>query len=270
MNESRKILNQLKSGYLKTGLLLAACKLKLPQLVPKENGISIEEIVKTLKIPDAHRFFRFVKSLVASQIFKLEIKEPFEKSIISHNEVSSLLLEDISSILYLDTHYKAFSKVKESLLDPKGRSGFYHFSGETIWEYFQKNDEQRRHFDSAMTNMSLQFVQTVQKDQDILKFFENKVVVDVGGGKGLIFHLIFNKIGHVLLGLLEVCKESKGIVFDVKSVVEHGKEYVQKEYKNEDVKQRISFVDGDFFKERSIPEGDVYFLRHIIHGIFFI
>lgn len=75
------------------------------------------------------------------------------------------------------------------------------------------------------------------------------VVADIAGGLGTVLNLVLQKMPH-----------SRGILFDMPSVIAQAK--LQPLWAP-DVAERVGYVAGDMFE--SVPEADLYIMRWIIH-----
>jgi len=76
-------------------------------------------------------------------------------------------------------------------------------------------------------------------------FSKHKIVVDVGAGDGFLLEQILRKYPDL-----------KGIFFEQPPVCEAHKQ-------SRDLVDRYTLIGGDFFK--SVPQGDAYILKHILH-----
>jgi hypothetical protein len=108
-----------------------------------------------------------------------------------------------------------------------------------IWAYYDKHPEAARLFDQAMTAKSFAMIPALVAAYDFSRF---SVIADIAGGRG-----------HVLSGVLEAHKNTKGILFDLPQVVA-------------DVKpsDRLSVQPGSFFDD-PLPAADAYILSNILH-----
>jgi len=132
-------------------------------------------------------------------------------------------------------------------------TSFSLYHKQSVFDYFGKNEKSHNMFNDFMVLFSKS--EQVQVD----KFFENELrkdvpkldsskIVDVGAG-----------YGHVMEAVLQQCpnlRRNKPVVFDLPQVIDNVKE------KNDN----LEYVKGDIFNVDTIPEADVYFMKHILHG----
>jgi hypothetical protein len=110
---------------------------------------------------------------------------------------------------------------------------------EGIWGYYDKHPQDARLFDEAMTAKSLAMIPALVAACDFSRF---SVVADVAGG-----------LGHVLSGVLEANKKTRGILFDLPQVVAPVA-----------ASERMSVQAGSFFDD-PLPVADAYILSNILH-----
>jgi C-methyltransferase len=119
----------------------------------------------------------------------------------------------------------------------RGKSGF---------DYFAEQPELAELFNQTMTSVSEMTDSTVVAGYD---FSAYPTIVDVGGGHG-----------PLLAAVLAAAPASKGILYDLPSVVEDAPNLLR----NHGVADRVRIADGSFFD--SVPSGgDAYILKNIIH-----
>ena len=104
--------------------------------------------------------------------------------------------------------------------------------------------ELARPFDGAMTSSSRKDAREIADTVDLSR---HELIVDVGGGQGLL-----------LTEILRVHPGTRGILFDQPHVIERA-------VLDPDVVARITCIGGDFF--RTIPPGaDAYLFKTVLHG----
>jgi hypothetical protein len=126
-----------------------------------------------------------------------------------------------------------------------GKTAFDHLFGMGIFDYLGEHPEQARIFDLAMVGVhGLESAAMC----DAYDFSAFATLVDVGGGNG-------STLGVVL----QRTPKLTGVLFDLPHVVERARANLE----SAGVAGRCRTVGGSFFD--SIPGGDAYLLRHIIH-----
>lgn len=119
--------------------------------------------------------------------------------------------------------------------------------GLDFWDFLDANPTEMETFAEAMRSNSLASQQGVLERADLSRF---GTVVDVGGG-----------FGHLALALLEKYPALRAVVLDMARLVPMATARLAEVPTG--VRERISFVGGDMFA--SVPAGDAYVLKHIIH-----
>lgn len=122
-----------------------------------------------------------------------------------------------------------------------------HFNSE-FFPYAQKNPDVADEFNAAMTSLSSLSDYAIAHIYD---FSSARKIVDVGGGKG-----------SLLLSILNSNPNIQGILFDLPKAIDAAKQRISLER----LEQRCMAISGDFFE--NVPEGgDVYIIKHVLHGI---
>jgi hypothetical protein len=126
-----------------------------------------------------------------------------------------------------------------------GRQAFDLVHGTSIFEFFEKNQEEARIFDSAMTTLSMMDGPAVVS---AYPFDGISSIVDIAGGVGLLLAMI-----------LEAHPKMRGTLYDLPHVIEHAKDGPL-----QNMLDRCAFASGDMFE--CVPAGaDAYIMKHIIH-----
>ncbi|GAA2333890.1 methyltransferase [Streptomyces cuspidosporus] len=141
-------------------------------------------------------------------------------------------------------HWDPWSLAPEAVR--KGGETFSDHHGLPYYEYIDRHPEEGDLFDHAMTAMAAQAQLLAVPLHD---FGKHKVVVDVGGGAGV-----------VLSNLLETHAGLRGVLFDRERVVDNAKGLLTEA----GFADRVEFVPGDMFA--SVPGGgDCYLLSMVLN-----
>ncbi|XP_042509377.1 caffeic acid 3-O-methyltransferase-like [Macadamia integrifolia] len=133
---------------------------------------------------------------------------------------------------------KSWYHLKESILEG-GERPFYKAHGESAHDYVLKDPKLKEVLGSLLLEYNIPFM---KKFLDTYKGFEGlQVLVDVGGGVGLVLSMIISKYPSI-----------KGINLDLPHVIERAPTY-----------SGVEHVRGDLFA--SIPKGDAIFMKSIMH-----
>lgn len=131
------------------------------------------------------------------------------------------------------------------LLDSK--SAFDRVHGETVWEWFERHDDEREMFAHAMMGVTVGDAPFVA---DLYPFGEVKRLCDVGGGRGTLLSellLRFPHLGRVLV--------------DGAGVIESARELLHAR----GVLDRAELVAGSFFDTDLPRHCDAYALKNVLH-----
>jgi hypothetical protein len=139
--------------------------------------------------------------------------------------------------------WKVWSGFAEAL--QTGRSQATAQLGMEYWEYCNEHPEELLAFGEAMKANSHRSTLGLMDNVD---FSTAKQVVDVAGG-----------FGHLTIALLERYPSLRGIVIDLPKIVP----LAEQQAIDPGIRERLEFRGGDMF--HSVPAGDVYVMKHIIH-----
>jgi hypothetical protein len=126
-----------------------------------------------------------------------------------------------------------------------GATAFERENGAAWVDYYAAHPESGVPFYRAMGELSQAVADAVT---EVYEFCGAHTVVDVGGAHGALLAAILNAEPH-----------ARGIVFDLPAVIEGARERIAAA----GLTDRCTAEGGDFF--RSVPAGDVYVLKHILH-----
>jgi hypothetical protein len=127
-----------------------------------------------------------------------------------------------------------------------GKSAWHKVTGQTSFEYFAANPEQRAVFNDAMSEHTRTVAAVFTGGYDFGAF---ATLVDLGGGNGTL-----------ISALLRAVPTMRGILLDTAD----GLEDAPKVLAQEGVTDRCELVTGDFFTE--VPAGaDAYVIKSVIH-----
>jgi hypothetical protein len=112
------------------------------------------------------------------------------------------------------------------------------------WDYYAAHPEQGADFSRAMAAMSLLSIFPVLGSYD---FSGLSTIADVGGA-----------FGALLVGILRLQPNARGILFDLPRVVEGAGPVLG------DVDSRVERVGGDFLSQ-PLPAADLFLLKHVLH-----
>jgi hypothetical protein len=141
--------------------------------------------------------------------------------------------------------FSSFAGLKHSL--QTGEPAFPVVHGCAPYQYFGSHPEDRQAFAEAMGDWNRQLAASVLSVRDLSAA---RLLVDVGGS-----------FGYLLADLLARCPGSRGVLFDLPSIADAGRERMAAL----GLAKRCQVVGGDFFE--SVPAGgDVYLMSWILHN----
>jgi hypothetical protein len=127
-----------------------------------------------------------------------------------------------------------------------GEAGFDTAHGMKLFDFLARHQENAGMFDATMAERTLAFAPSVAADYD---FSPMRIVVDVGGGQGILLAAILRRHPHL-----------HGVLFEMPTVVARAEQML----KASDVADRCEVVAGDFFER--VPAGaDGYLLANVLH-----
>ncbi|GAC1446082.1 MAG: methyltransferase [Chloroflexota bacterium] len=126
-----------------------------------------------------------------------------------------------------------------------GETAFDRVHGVGLFDYYREHPAQAADFNAAMNSNTAHSVSEISKVYD---FSGIKLLVDVGGGHGLLLSSLLQHYPHM-----------HGVLFDLPAVVSDAGQRLEEA----GVANRCDVAGGNFFE--SVPPGDAYILRQIIH-----
>jgi len=140
-------------------------------------------------------------------------------------------------------HYSAWEQLLYCV--KTGAIAFDHIFGVSRWQYNAEHPEHASAFDEAIASFNSLIANAVVNSYD---FASCGTVVDVGGGNG-----------SLLATILKANPTLRGVLADLPHVLDGAQRWLT----TENVVERCEVVGIDFF--RSVPEGDTYLLKWIVH-----
>jgi len=238
----RQVLLEKIAGEWVTHCIYAATELGVAEQL--EGGpLSIDALAKKTGTK-TDLLYRLMGTLASNGIF-----EEREGKVFANNEASALLSPNHARSLYdITLFYKEVISSNWSELGNTLKTGTPAFElkqGMPVFAYFKENAAAGKRFNAGMRDKSASVIDSVLTSYDMGSV---KELYDIGGGKG-----------HFAFAALKKYPGLKATIFEVPKVVEAACAGVP-----EGLSKRVSFAEGDFFKE--IPQGgDVYLLKSVIH-----
>jgi ubiquinone/menaquinone biosynthesis C-methylase UbiE len=233
---------RLVSGFRVFQMVVAACRLKLPDLVAAGPKSADELAASTGTHEPSLR--RMLRGLAAWSFFFEQADRRFAATPISDTFRSDKPGLRNMTIMQSEEAYQAWADLMYTL--QTGNPAFEHVFGKNRWEQLAGDPEAGAMFNAAMVELSSRVAQSFI---DAYDFRDARTVVDVGGGNGAL-----------LIAVLRSKPEIRGILFDLAQGLAGAKEKLEAA----GVADRVTLDEGSFFEE--LPSGgDVYLLKSIIH-----
>jgi len=234
---------QLITGFWTSCCIYSAAKLDLADHL--KDGPKTPEQLAEITHSDSLSLYRIMRALASVGIFKEIHSRQFELT-----PLGCTLQSDVPgsmkamAIAQLGDHYNAWGNLIYSI--KTGNIAFDKVEGMSVWKYYETHPDEGLNFMKAMSGVTGAAIVNVLPCYDFSGF---KTIVDVGGGKGAL-----------LIGVLNLAPQAKGIVFDEEYVVDETK----KELEQKGFDKRCRTEAGSFFE--FIPAGaDAYLMKMILH-----
>jgi hypothetical protein len=240
--DARQQAQRLVSGFRGYQLLVAACKLKLPDLLAA-GPMTVEQLAAaTGTHPPSLR--RMLRGLAAWDVLVEYAGGRFAATPLSDMFRSDQPGLRNTAIMLSEEGYAVWGELAEVV--KTGRPAYERVFGKPRWEHLAENPEMAAQFNAAMVEVSDRVGAAFVAAYD---FGTARTVVDVGGGNGAL-----------LAAVLRAHPDMQGVLFDQAAGLAGARERMQ----TSDLHDRVTFVEGSFFD--SVPAGgDVYLLKSIVH-----
>lgn len=224
--------------------IYVAADLGIADLV-NEKPMSAEELAEKTSTHSAS-LYRVLRMLAGIGFFaegsdgKFEMT-PLAALLLKDNQNS---MRDFALMMGNDWSWQTVKNLRHSV--ETGKMAHEKSFGKTLWEYFEEDTEVGGIFNRAMTSNSLAAVRPIVEGYDFSSFGK---IADIAGGHGIL-----------LSGILKANPNTRGMLFDIPSVIAGSGEF----FETAGVENRVEKVSGDFFE--GVPAGaDAYIMKHIIH-----
>lgn len=233
---------RLLNGFRGYQLLVAACRLELPDLLAAGPLDAAQVSARTGMNPDAMR--RVLRGLVAWGFLAEDSAGRYTSTPVSDAFRSDRPGLRNMALMLNEEAYRIWGSLMYVL--ETGKPAFEHVYGKSRWEALAENPAEAALFNAAMVETSTRVADAVVAAYD---FSGARTVVDVGGGNGAL-----------LAGVLRANPAVRGVLFDLPA----GLDGAMATMSAAGVADRVEVIEGSFFE--SIPSGhDVYLLKSIIH-----
>lgn len=233
---------RLVNGFRGYQLVVAACRLGLPDLLASGPATSVDLAARTGMNPDA--MHRFLRGLVAWGFLAHRDDGTYASTPVSDAFRSDGAGMRNMALMLNEEAYATWAELGYSLRT--GLPAFDHVHGRSRWEHLAEHPEEAARFNAAMVETSVRVAREVVAAYD---FADVNTVVDVGGGNGAL-----------LAGVLAAHPRLRGVLFDLPAGLAGARATMEAA----GVDGRVALVEGSFL-EAVPPGGDVYLLKSIVH-----
>jgi hypothetical protein len=231
-------------GLARTAMLGAVCRFGVPDVLG-DRAMTAEEIASARGL-DADLVHRTLRALAAGGVFAMDGEGRFRNNRLSRQLAGGGLARLRELSVYFASHSNAAAWVDFARTLETGRPAFRRVHGTSVWDWFERHDDEREIFAHAMMGITVRDAPVVAK---LAPLGGVKVLCDVGGGRGTL-------LSEILLrhpGLRGVLVDSPGVLASARRLLEA-----------RGVGERVELVAGSFFDE--VPPGaDAYLMKNILH-----
>jgi orsellinic acid C2-O-methyltransferase len=233
---------RLMNGFRGYQLAVAACRLKLPDLVAAGHCDPGDLSSLTGMEPGSLR--RVLRGLAAWGFFAEDSRGAYRATPVSEAFRSDQPGLRTMAMMLGKEGYISWGELMYTI--ETGRPAFEHIYGKSRWEKMAEDPEDAALFNAAMVTVSTRVGDEFAAAYD----FEGVgVAVDVAGGNGAL-----------LAAVLRHAPRAQGILFDLPPGLAGARRLLEEA----GVADRVTIVEGSFFE--SVPAGgDLYMLKSIIH-----
>lgn len=234
---------EISRGYMAATCLYAVAKLKIADFIA-DGPKPVSQIARASKTNE-DALYRIMRALATINVFRETASRTFANTPLSDALRSDLPGSSRDAVLFMvdRLHLDIYSELTHSV--ETGEPAFQKVTGMQPFEFFQRNGDENKLFNAAMTSIS---AQTIRSVLEVYDFGETGTLADIGAGHGAL-----------LTAILEKHRGLRGIAFDLPHVVAGAKPRVE----SLGLAQRCEIVGGDFF--RAVPPADSYVMKSIIH-----
>jgi hypothetical protein len=235
---------QLAVGHILSSALNVAVTLRLADRVAEGMTRVVDLARETGVDPDS--LYRVMRLLASAEVFVEERGRSFAMTPAAEalRADSPASLHGLVSWLTDPFHHRVYADAMYAVIT--GRPAAERTAGMPVFEHFARTPPLSAIFNNAMIAFSAQLIPAIL---DACDFGGIERLVDVGGGHG-----------HLIASILQRYPQMRGVLFDVDHVILNATPLLIAA----EVETRCCPVSGDFFTA-SLPRGDAYVLKHILH-----
>lgn len=238
---------QMVMGAWVSSAISGITRLDIPDLLQARGPSTASQLAQASKIPvDAAALERALRACASLGVFTEDAEGVFGLTPLSEalTRNSPVSVKGIAE-MFGASWWKVWGGFADAV--KTGSSQATAQLGMEYWDYCNANPAEMTAFGEAMKSNSHRSTQGVLAHCD---FSGNHTIVDVAGG-----------LGHLAIALLGRYADLRGVVLDVPNIVPVAKQHLDSI--DAGVRARLEICGGDMFE--SVPNGDVFIMKHIIH-----
>jgi hypothetical protein len=235
---------ELATGVSRTQMLSTVARLRIADLLADGPLDAATLAARTER--DADAMERMMRALVALGVFARRRDGRFANNRLSSGLLSSHVatFRDFAEYFGSSSNVGAWADFDRTL--QTGKNAFERVHGMSVWDWFDKNPEERTTFAAAMGAMTTLDAPSVAR---AYPFREVKRLCDVAGSRGALLAEVLAQHAHL-----------RGVLFDNPAVLATAPELMRAR----GVGDRVELAPGNFFER--VPDGcDAYMLKNILH-----
>jgi C-methyltransferase len=235
---------QLITGKWVSQAIYVAAELGVADLLA-EGERSVDELARTLDAND-DALYRLLRALSSLGVFIESEGRRFRNSPLGETlrRDAPGSIRGFARHVGMDVAWAAWGDLINSVRT--GKSGFDRVTGETVFEYISTRPAAAEVINESMTSICESESRAVVEAYD---FSRARVIVDVGGGQGLL-----------LARILNANPNARGILFELP----HASAGARHLFARHGLTHRVDVVAGDAL-ESVRSGGDVYIMKHVVH-----
>jgi hypothetical protein len=243
---ARSEMFDLITGYWVSSAIATAARLEIADQL-RDRPRTLAELAQTSNAhPEA--LYRLLRALASVGIFAEVGDQTFELT-----PLAQWLRSDIPGSLHMralmdgaEWHLRPWAELLYSV--KTGKSAFENLNrGEDVFSYLARTPDAAAVYYGVMTHSSQAAAQAVASSYDFSRYPK---IIDVGGG-----------LGALVAAILHAQPKATGVLFDQPSASDGARTFLREQ----GLTARCEVIAGDFRK--NVPTGgDLYLLKHILHG----
>lgn len=237
------VLEKIFAAWTAQGIAVAA-ELKVADALAG-GPLGIDELASRVGA-DADALARLLRALIGEGIFtrRRDGRYALNAQASALRSDAPMSVAGMARFVGLPEHREHWSHLIDAIRT--GEAVIPRLRGKSAFEYLAENPSMAAVFNDAMTSSLEATVAPVVAAYDFTSY---ESIVDVGGGHG-----------RLLSAILAATPSSRGVLFDLPTVVEGAPELLRRH----GAAERVEIVAGSFFD--SVPAGgDMYILKNVIH-----